>query len=318
MSQNDEIAFDAEHDAQSTASVYDFLYHDARRINSFIAQIDPSGHLTSLKQTESAESGSGMKSSANVSGNVVVARGGAAIEDQRTAAERESLERTYDPLWTNSLTLLDMLDERGMIRSGLNSARIGQFVKLSGSLAVTDLTLWKGLWSLPALRELITEDTTAERKAALANRDERRRTRGIKTSAPQKSVLEHQADAGLALVGMLPHTIQARLASTEGTAWCSLREDGLVVSASDLTLKHGVTVAGRWTMVGVLDALPEMDAAGIPTGAAIEDIKNSAALTASPFGDLMQSLTPAIRALLGRPPQAYGMTPLVIFRTVTS
>jgi len=33
---------------------------------------------------------------------------------------------------------------------------------------------------------------------------------------------------------------------------------------------------------------------------------------------LMQSLTPAIRALLGRPPQAYGMTPLVIFRTVTS
>lgn len=266
-----------------------------------------------------------MKSSANLSGNVAIARGGAAMEDQRTALERESLERTYDPLWTNARALLDMLDERGMICDGLQSARIGHFVKVSGLLAVTDLTLWKGLWSLPALKEVISENAAAEQKAShqlalaqLPNRGERRRAQATKPSFVPKSPMEHQIEAGLALVGMLPHTIQARLASGEGTAWCSLRDDGLVVSASDLTLKHGITVAGKWTMVGVLDALPELDAAGNPTNAVIEEVTSSAALTASPFSDLMQQLTPAIRGLLGRPPQAYGITPLVIFRNVVA
>lgn len=323
MSPNDKTASGAELEGPVTDSVFDFIYHDVRRIGSFLAQIDPSGHLTSLKQTETAESGSGMKSSANVTGNVVVARGGAAIEDQQTAAERETLERTYDPLWTNARALLDMLDERGMIQAGVNSARIGQFVKVTGHLAITDLTLWKGLWSLPALKEVISENAAAEHQAAQAvvpsqsqNRRARRQANATKSSVAPKSAFEHQIEAGLALVGMLPHTIQARLASKEGTVWCSLKEDGLVVSASDLTLKHGITVAGLWTMVGVLDALPEIDTEGEPTQSVIQEIINSASLTASPFSDLMQRMTPAIRGLLGRPHQAWGITPVVIFRNV--
>jgi len=300
MSRNDEIASDVERDAQSTDSVYDFLYHDARRIGSFLAQIDPSGHLTSLKQIDSAESGSGMRSSANVSGNAVVARAGAAMEDQRTAVERESLERTYDPLWTNALALLDMLDEREMIRRGLIASRIGYFVKVSGSLSVTDLTLWRGLWSMPALKEAFIEGAVKRQPLAISsqNRTERRKARG-KEGPSSKSTLESQMEAGLAMVGMLPHTIQARMFSNDGTsAWCSLREDGLVVSASDLTLKHGVTISGQWTMVGVLDAVPDADGpqgnGGLPN------------LGASPLSELMQTLTPAFRTILGRPTQDYG------------
>ena len=108
------------------------LYHDARRVGSFLAQMDPSGHLTAVKHTENATSASGMKFSAHAGAGVSLARGGGAFEDQRTAGEQQSAERTYDPLWTNALALLDMLDERGMIRDGLESARIGQFVKVSG------------------------------------------------------------------------------------------------------------------------------------------------------------------------------------------
>jgi len=107
----------------------------------------------------------------------VVARGGASFEDQRAAAERESLERTYDPLWANALGLLDLLGERKMIRDGVASARIGQFVKVSGSISVSDLTMWKGLWSLPALKQVLAENAKAERQAALAalpNREARR------------------------------------------------------------------------------------------------------------------------------------------------
>lgn len=100
--------------------------------------------------------------------------------------------------------------------------------------------------------------------------------------------------------------------------WCSLREDGLVVSASDLTLKHGVTVSGRWNMLGVLDALPEIDAAGNLTAEAVEAAQGNVLPSASAFGELMLQLTPAIRGLLGRPHTAYGMTPVLIFREITA
>lgn len=326
MSQNGERASGEVLGGPITDSVYDFLYHDARRVASFVAQIDPSGHLTSLKQTETAESGSGMKSSANVSGNVAVARGGAALEDQRTVAERESLERTYDPLWANALALLDMLDERGMLHNGLASARIGSFVKVSGSLAISDLTMWKGIWSLPALKQILTANAVAERQAmnqqavaATPNRAERRRTQAGKQRPEPTGVLESQLDGALALAGMLPHTVQARLVTDERElVWCSLREDGMVVSASDLTLKHGMTVSGRWTMVGVLDALPDLDKDGNATENAIQTLAEAPLLSASSFDGIMTNLTPAIRGLLGRPLHAYGMTPLVIFRQVTA
>jgi len=319
MSQNDETASSVEQGAQTTDSVFDFLYHDARRVGSFLAQIDPSGHLTLLKQTEAAESGSGMKFSATASGTVVVARGGAAMEDQRTAGQRESLERTYDPLWTNALTLLDMLDERGMIHNSLEATCIGQFVKVS------DLTLWKGLWSLPALKQVLTENAFAEQQAssgvsasAPQSSQQRKRDRNIKAVQGPTNVLEHQMEGALALVGMLPHTIQARLMMDGGASvWCSLREDGLIVSASDLTLKHGVMVSGRWTMVGVLDAYPEVDVEGKATTTDAEAVTASRIAGGSPLGELMVSLMPAIRGLLGRPQQAHGITPLVIFREVS-
>lgn len=35
----------------ATASVYDFLYHDARRVGSFLAQFDENGLLQSLKRS---------------------------------------------------------------------------------------------------------------------------------------------------------------------------------------------------------------------------------------------------------------------------
>lgn len=118
---------------------------------------------------------------------------------------------------------------------------------------------------------------------------------------------------------MLPHTIQARLiVNRDESVWCSLREEGLVISASDLTLKHGVTVSGQWTMVGVLDALPEAGASGAPSEAALAEFGSSAAAGTAPFSELMFHLTPAIRGLLGRPFLAYGLTPLVIFRQITA
>ena len=42
-------------DLPESRSVYDFLYHDARRVGSYLAQFEASGLLQSLKQTVAVE-----------------------------------------------------------------------------------------------------------------------------------------------------------------------------------------------------------------------------------------------------------------------
>ena len=328
MSQPESEASEAEQGEPESDSVYDFLYHDARRVGSFLAQFDEAGHLQQVTQSEGAMRGSkrGWKAAA---GGSLPGVGGLNVSAERGPEKGgfEGSERVYDPLWANARTLLDFLYERDMVRRELEGARIGQFVLASGPLTVMDLTLWQGLWSLPALREALSESVTEQQQETARggqtppqNRAERRRGRASTAAqTPAKSTMEHQLEGGLALIGMLPHTIQARLRDDSGAAvWCSLREDGLVVSASDLTLKHGVTVSGRWNMLGVLDAMPEIDAAGEVTPSGIEAAQDLISFGASPFGDLMLHLTPAIRGLLGRPANAYGMTPLLIFREIAT
>ena len=232
----------------------------------------------------------------------------------------EASERVYDPLWTNARTLLDFLAERDLVRRNLKEARIGQFVLASGPLSVMDFTLWKGIWTLPALKNAMREgfgqQTSSQPEQNRANRRRDRGKTSSDTSSP-KSVLENQLESAFSLLGMLPHTVQARLrVNGDEVVWCSLREDGLVVSASDLTLKHGATVSGRWNMLGVLDALPDGNEADKSTG--LEAFGVGDPFGPSPFGDLMLTMTPAVRGLLGRPSSAYGMTPLMIFREISS
>ena len=42
----------------------------------------------------------------------------------------EGLQRVYDPLWTNALTLLDFLALEDLLNRDINSANLGQFVLL--------------------------------------------------------------------------------------------------------------------------------------------------------------------------------------------
>jgi hypothetical protein len=89
--------------------------------------------------------------------------------------------------------------------------------------------------------------------------------------------------------------------------WCSLRDENLVTSSSDLMLKHGTNIAGSWEIIGILDATP--GEAGIQT-------ETSNPLSATPIGDLARSMGPAVQTLMGRPAHAYGLNALMIFRRV--
>jgi hypothetical protein len=84
-------------------SVYDFLYYDARRIGSFLAQFDDSGHLQQVRQSDTARKGNkrGFKITAGA-GAPLVGTGNVGFETQPYDTGSESSERIYDPLWSNA------------------------------------------------------------------------------------------------------------------------------------------------------------------------------------------------------------------------
>jgi hypothetical protein len=84
----------------------------------------------------------------------------------------------------------------------------------------------------------------------------------------------------------------------------------VVGDASDLIIKHGAKVDGRWNVIGILDASidtePQQQTTPIP------DVQSTDNLPA-----MAKRMAPWIRRNLGRPYGAFGMTPLMIFREVT-
>ena len=318
MSQNGEIASDAVPADPAADSVYDFLYHDARRVGSFLAQFDPSGHLTSLKQTETAESGSGMRFNATASANAVVARGGATIEDQRTAGEKETLERAYDPLWTNARELLNFLADRNMVHRNMARARIGQFVVVSGALSILDLGIVKFTWDVQGLRSIIERGVAdfleSDLREKVASAPDLNANKLMGNQKLSKNIRDEANKLGKLVTGLLsklPHTIQARLLTNDGqTIYGGLQESGLTGSSTDLMLKNGLVVQGTWSILGVLDALPDK------ASAADDESDIAPELVGGMLTILLGALAPFMRQV-GRPPEAYGVTPLLIFREVS-
>lgn len=135
----------AEHDEQSIGSVYDYLYYDARRVGSFLAQFDPSGHLQQITQTDSVSKGTKRGYSVKLGGSVPVPGSPEAAEGSLTFGREpgqtgsEGMSRIYDPLWTNAKLLLDYLDEQNLIKRDLASATMGQFIVATGEISVLDL-----------------------------------------------------------------------------------------------------------------------------------------------------------------------------------
>ena len=260
------------------SSVYDFLYHDPRRIASFLSQFTQYGQPQSLSRSEST--GENASTRNVVTGKAIILAGSGETAASESASQ--ALTTTYDPLWQNALALLDYLHQRRLIQRDVARARIGQFVLVQGELDVVNLGTLGRAWNESSFKKL-----------ALA-------AAGV---APGKRKGQHrdEVEAGLSFIKLLPHSIHATLRGVV-SVWCCLQSAGMVVSADDLLLKHGVIVQGSWTLLGILDAGPDLR----PTASESSGVDD--------LVDLMRSLAPAARKLLGRPSDHYGVTPLLIFR----
>lgn len=280
-------------DGPNTDSVYDFLYHDARRIASFLSQFSNFGHLTGVTHTESAQRSKDSAGSLKAEGGLPgIARVGGEVRSDAAAQYEQTGQRVYDPLWTNALTLLDFLDERDLIKRDIGQAQLGQFVLCTGSLSISDLMMMEKTWRLSSVQKLI--------KA------------GNKVKSGKNYNALSEIELAFDLLGIMPHTVQARL--KEGyinKVWCSLNQDGLTGAVSDITLKHGTEIPGKWSMLGILDAKsklafetqPQQPDPDFSEGKEIAD-------------KMLRLIAPIARSFLGRPDDHYGMTPLLIFRSI--
>lgn len=283
----------AEPGRQEKDSVYDFLYHDAPRIASFLSQFNPSGHLKALTHSDSDSTGSQYGANANVEGSVHATGGIPCFADGDINAKGDlhgsmsfntgnenTLSRTYDPLWQNSLSLLAYLQQRNLINKNILNSHIGQFVLVSGSLMMLDMGFIQKLLDNKKIKQ-----------------------NALKKIGGNK---ENQQDSemGMELFSILPASIQSYFIGEDFSMWSTLKKDGLSLSTDDLHLKHGPLISGEWKMVGILDALPGRDSS--------KNISNF------PFVlQCFDGFFTTTRNQFGRPEDYFGVTPLLIFREVT-
>ena len=293
---------------QPSEPVRDFLYHDARRIGSFLAQFEVHGLPQQVKATESVGQVQATKTVMTAGAKVpLVAHGQGSVDITTTDDTRDAAERTYDPFWTNARSLLEYLNAHNLIQNDVRQARIGQFVAVSGSLMIVDLSMMKGLWASPEVKTLALEGAIANQLHA--------RSSVVKNEAKKEA--EKSVSMLLRALDVMPHQIQGRIVADHGSiTWFTVQQENLVGSASDLLLKHGIGVAGEWTVLGILDALPDNTGPNSNVGESPHGVVNVAAEFAShPFGQILVPLS-AMARQIGRPQNAYGLTSLMIFREI--
>ncbi len=315
MSKESEKISDEARDEQKNASVYDFLFYDKQRVGSFLAQFDASGHLQQITESESASKGAkrGYKFGIGGGASVMGTGGQGNLSVERTPGEHgsEEIQRVYDPLWANALTLLDYLTTEDLIVRDVTAGRLGQFVIASGNLSILNPALMKKAWDSPHIRDQTKAAGVAGQKA-LWNANPQNAALPPKQKAEAEKaflkIVELNATGMLDLMASLPQSTQCTIQGNNFAVWSTLPSDGMIGAVTDLALKHGTEIPGVWHLLGILDALPSP----IPPPIIV------------PFTGILQHLSPDIknisnlsRTLLGRAADAYGMTALLLFREVT-
>lgn len=292
---------------QQNDFVLDFLYHDAPRVASFLAQFGTYGVPQQSKTGEFAKRSSATKTGGSAGIDVpIVAKGQASVEYTVTDDTQQSAETTWDPLWANARKLLDFLEERDLIQRDIWKARVGQFVLAKGALIFLDLAMLKQAWEKPSIKKQVMSGVPSGGKA----RQEALKKIGV----PPDFEFQFLFD----LLSIMPHSLQATVLSDQGGVWCCLSEQHLVGLASDLLLKHGAFIPGEWSILGALDATMDpqrVPSPGEPATRSLDDLV--ADLVPTVVGKLAAQMAPVARNMMGRPRDTFGVTPILIFREVS-
>ncbi|WP_126423494.1 hypothetical protein [Asticcacaulis excentricus] len=314
MSRTNEHDFQEPLQDQSAGSVYDFLYHDAKRIGAFLSQFETYGLPQTVKAVERATEQE--STDALIEGTAKIPYIGSGKGGTKWTAgslSESAAERTYDPLWRNALTFLDYLQSNDLLERSLDDAQIGRFVLVSGDLAVFDMGILEVAWDNPLVSNVISQAMTGSSDAPDAHGNRRERRAALRSNGGrQKSPEDGLKEGIIHFIKMLPHSVVSSLQHNGHNVWFNLSRDSMTVSSTELLLKHGVSIPGTWHVIGVFDAYPDDE----PHPEFGDLSLLTSAATFGGFGAVIGGFVPVIRQVMGRPAGAYGVTPLMVFREV--
>lgn len=281
-----------------------FLYHDSRRIGSFLAQFEGDGHLQQMTRNKDGSRGKRETSGHEAKGNVGIAGGKLHGSTDTTLDMSEGYSKVFDPYWANARAFLDHLSDHDMIQRDMAKAQLGQFVLAKGWLSILDLAMFKDAWKLPAIQRKVHEGAAPTKKVSQMTAAER------KAHQEQKD----NSELMLEMIQIMPHSVHATMITSGEDAkllWCTLREEYLVIPASDIVLAHGAMMPGEWSIMGILNAQPEFLTPQPET-----ETNQEPGFMQSVVGQVSKLIAPIVRVALGRPAAAHAITPLLIFREV--
>jgi hypothetical protein len=262
--------------AAGSTEIYDFLYVDRPRISSLYAQLFPQGILTSVKTTALQN----FSDESDIGSDIRVLK----AESKSTEGGSEGIEQMFDASWSIPLEVLARLRSLFLVHESLKNTGLGSIVLTNCYLRLIDFASMDKLWDA-AMRTFMASSQASQ-------------------SAEQILPAEVVPSIVEALRAM-PQVVHAHFLTNDAILWSSLQPANLTIPVSDLTLKYGGVVSGKWNLLYILDAWADK---GEPP-----DVSGWSA------GSMMDAILAAmhgIRGMIGRPAGWIGITPLMIYRDV--
>jgi len=181
----------------------------------------------------------------------------------------------------DTLEVLSRLTALSLVRDSLAGAGLGSVILTDCLLRIIDFASMDNLWE-PGIRIFMASGQ----------------------QGAQQTVIPEVVPTILEALKAVPRAIHAHFLTKDAYLWSSLQPGSLTIPVTDLTLKYGGTVSGRWELLYLLDAWPDTgeppDVSGWSGGQMIDGIL---------------SAMHGLRTLMGRPAGWVGITPLMIFRS---
>lgn len=275
------MPLDEAQESPSEEYLCDYLYVDTQRLAHFYSQLSEHGLITQAKHS----SKSGGQEDSSLQGGLPWL--GGRIKQAKSA--EESIELQIDPAFRRPQETLDALFNAGYLHKGLGG--IGQVCMLEGAISLTDLRLLKELW--PFMGSFVAEKETA----GIANHKakQRKASEVKKNFAPLAEIMQR-----------LPHSLQGSMQDFGGhSSWFTLKPEYLTVNPEDLVFKCGSDIPGIWHMICIVDAYPDY----------LLKVDHSRFFS-NEMESMMRELVGGLQSTFGRPPERWGITPIMIFRTI--
>jgi hypothetical protein len=261
----------------------DYVYIDNLKLSHYYSQLSSHGLVVTSKRL-SKQSG---KQGSSGQAKLPILSGAMAAE---TSTE-QSMELNIDSAFSRPQETLDALYAAGYIQSDISNARLGSLILERGAISLFDIRILKDVWI--DMGDIVAANAVGN----ISNiKDQQRAT------AQKKKEFEGIAK----IISKMPHSLQGTLSTEEDAAWFTLKPESMLASAEDLTFKHGSALKGEWHILGILDALPDQESLDI----------GPSLMSPSAIESAMTHMLDALRSMLGRPPDRYGITPIMIFRTI--